>query len=89
MRYLKFLAIAVLVAGAYAYGQGKAAPAGKYRAVVTIQLLEGRGKTKDRFKELPHLTDALNNLAAQGYEPYMINPFDDGGARRVIVVGRR
>ena len=57
-----------------------------YRAVVTMPLRMGKGKAKDKFLEMPLLTEALNNLAADGYAVESITPWSDG---RVLVVGKR
>ena len=90
MRYARYLAIALLVVAAYAFGQGrKGAPQRPYRAVITLDVVQGRGSTKDRFWELPQVTDALNNLDAQGYEPALIMPVRVREATRMVIVTRR
>ena len=90
MRYARYLAVALLVVAAYAFGQGKKkAPAGPYRAVMTVGLMRGRGSTKDRFWELPYVTQALNNLHAQGYEPALIMPLRGQDATQMVIVTRQ
>ena len=78
-------AAALLLGGAYALGQGREAPV-PYRAVVTIELDVGTRRVKEKYFEIPVLTEALNTLHADGYDPHSITPWGEG---RVIVVARK
>jgi len=80
-------AVALLVAGAYALGQGRRdEPPAPYRAVLTIEAKPATGKLRDRFIEIPLLSEALNNLDAEGYDSLSVTPMSDD---RYFVVARK
>jgi hypothetical protein len=85
-RILLGAAAALLAAGAFVAVQARDELPVPYRAVVTYELRIRKGKAKDKFLEVPLLTEALNNLAADGYDVDSITPWPDG---RILVVGRK
>lgn len=76
---------ALLAAATFVVAQGRGDKPTPYRAVVTVGLRVGTRKAKDKFFEIPDLTEALNQLAADGYEVDSITPWPDG---RVLLVGK-
>jgi hypothetical protein len=85
---LLLIAAAVsLLAGAFAYGQGRDRHSPEpYRAVVTVPVTMGTRTAKSKIHEMPELTEALNELEAEGYTAQSISPFTDN---RFVVVARK
>ena len=72
MRRLKLWILRLFVVGglgAFAFGQGRAP---QYRAVLVRAEQSVSRKVKVPYSDLERMTEALNLLASQGYEPYMI-----------------